>query len=216
MTFRGSARRTLVVGCTLVGALMAAPTWATTITFNFSGTVDLSPGGGPSASTFSGSVSWDPTETPFHSGSVFADYRPAAATFVLNGTDDTSALFTGFDEIVVSADPPAASGFAVELFFNPPGVAPGGVGEFVAEWDGPGTLFTSTALPSDLTFVAQLTPSLTFPGGGQFEASDNSWFADLSSLLPNASAPIPEPATLTLTALGLAGVIGRCRRRAPR
>jgi hypothetical protein len=78
---------------------------------------------------------------------------------------------------------------------------------FVGEAIGPTSMFNSTALPPNLNFlgtagIVELSGWLDDMGG------NNQTLLKVGTLTPS----VPEPATLTLTALGLAGALVRRRR----
>ena len=81
---------------------------------------------------------------------------------------------------------------------------------FIAAFSGPTSTWNTLSLPTDYSFLSQLTTrdsalSLEVPFGGD----ENDILLGTGSLTATA---VPEPATLTLAALGLAGVAARARR----
>ena len=83
---------------------------------------------------------------------------------------------------------------------------------FIGALSGPTNTWNTLSLPTDYSFLSQLTTrvsalSLEVPFGGD----ENDILLGTGSFAVTP-APVPEPATLTLTALGLAGAIARARR----
>ena len=68
-------------------------------------------------------------------------------------------------------------------------------------------MFTSTALPGNVDFLSAVNTS-----DSVFEISINGVTGNVFNSL-TVTAAVPEPATLTLTALGVAGALARYRRR---
>ena len=72
------------------------------------------------------------------------------------------------------------------------------------------TGFNSVTTPT--VSITQGNHTLYFIGTNH-TGQDNTQFIDNVSLTNDASAPIPEPATLTLLGIGIAGIVGYGRRR---
>jgi hypothetical protein len=185
-----------VIGALLLLGTLAAPAAAAPITLNFSGSVDLSPFGEPATSTFAGSLTWD-------SGAVgscdpaFCGYD-VQATLSINGTDysgaTTARLTLEDDRAIFSFVFSPRLDFNLDIvdfngrFYVPPGTFPG----FAL----PGNLdFLSVVTQADANFNSDLVNGQVTRGMG-----------DMSLSAPTA---VPEPATVTLLAFGLAGLGAR-------
>jgi hypothetical protein len=198
----------LVVPVLLV---IAAPARASQITMDFSGTVDLSGQGGPASNSYSGSLTWDTAASPsstFANGALYHGVKP---TFIFDAVDETANVDLHQTILEVTHNNFGLDQFVLDVLFNPSFDAGGTGHRLVSQVDlfatGPTGVFTSTALPGDLDFLAGMTNYLgsVFYLGG---APSNGTFA------PTPATPTPEPASLTLMALGLAGA-ARYRRRRP-
>ena len=193
----------------VVAALLAAATQAKAdpVTLNYSGSVDI-----PPEHTFSGSITWDPDALPFEDEADLASYDPLSYVLIHNGVDVSAPVIgdgTGSGVVVINDGDPLGFGSDVDAlaFF----LATGGELNYLAVLVGPTTMFDSTDLPDNLNFLSQLTStqSLVFldEGGDGLPP-----FAD--GPLEVSAPGVPEPATLALLTLGLAGAI--TRRRASR
>jgi hypothetical protein len=204
-------KKLLVEAVALLG--IGVPVLANTVTLDFSGTVNLSGIGGAASNTFSGSVTWDPTATPTSTGMLFpgtyAQYAPVSASLTLNSVDVSAAFFPApFLEvdIVPSADELDIvyyfPGLPVSDFSSPDNYT--NLKTLVLNIIGPPDMFSSTALPGSLDFL------------GSVSLSESRWFTSYEEdpdVITTGSLAVPEPGTLTLTALGLAGVLAGYRRR---
>jgi hypothetical protein len=185
------------------------PAHASPLTLDFSGTVDLTDLGGLASNTFSGSVTWDPSQSPFLEGTGggpgnptdIAQYVMVSESLSVDGIDLTAHInpstSTSGTLIQMQVPPLSALFGAFFAFSSTQNVNGAQFISFLAEIESP---FTSLALPSDFTFVRSET----------FTLSDFAFPQTFGTL---SATPLPEPATLTLTALGLGGVIRWSRRR---
>lgn len=185
-----------------VSLAFTIPAHADTVTLDFSGSVDLTFFGGTSSNTFSGSVTYDPSTSPFFTSSSLAEYKAViAGSFIFNGVDETANLVPSSSVTTITTQLPIPDMY-IDLPFNP-GFGPGPVSHIWLQLMGPP--FSSLALPADTSFLTSV-------------AFENSvWFTTGKSLggtlTVSAPAPVPEPSTLTLMALGLVGAVARNRRR---
>jgi hypothetical protein len=202
----------LVVAFTLLvgGVAQASP-----ITYIFSGTGSGKVGGtggtnGPpfagdaGGSTFSGSFTLtlvgDTSTALFSGGEWFNSVSSAIFTGAVAGTLTSPA------ELI---DNPAAGGFLgfAEFSPTPPGLAVEAMtGSTFVTYD------LQTALPltaGGVSFIPQIYT--TSAGHVEFDS-----ISSLSFQANTAPPAVPEPATLSLTALGLTGALARFRRRRPK
>jgi hypothetical protein len=192
---------------------VAATAEATPLTLYFSSSVDLSGSGGAAVNPFSGFFTWETTATPADSEPPnLAIYPLEAYQLILNGVDRTlgpgdAGLFVFND---VEAFETGTNVDALMLFVTIEKNAVTGDTALIGALSGPSDTWNTISLPTDYSFLSLLPTrfsglSLEVPG----EGDENDILLGTGSF---AVTPIPEPAILTLTALGLAGVIARARR----
>jgi len=209
-----TAIRLLLSVAVLVGA--AASAEASLLTMNFSGSVDLSGSGGAKDNPFSGFFTWDTTRTPDDTDPDSALYFFESYQLIFNGVDRTIAS-GGAGVFVIDNGNPFGTGNVDGLLLLAgleKNVTINGVtGDtlLVMAITGPTTTWNTVSLPTDDSFLSQLTTrfsavSLEVPFGGD----DND--VNLGSGSFTATA-VPEPATLWLLGMTLAGVAVRRRRR---
>lgn len=193
----------------LVGVAAAAQ--ASPLTLNFSGSLDLSGSGGAADNPFSGFFTWDPAKAPAESDPPnLAIYEVEAYQLILNGVEIDTALGGGL--FVVNDGDFFGTGNIDALVFLATIEKDAIVGDklFIAALSGPTSTWDTLSLPTDYSFLSQLTTrvsalSLEVPN----EGDENDILLGRGSLAVTA---VPEPVTLTLTALGLAGAAARARR----
>jgi len=202
-------RLLLLSASVLVG--VAAVAQASPLTLNFSGTMDLSGSGGAADTPFSGFFTWDPAKTPFDSDPPsLATYHVEAYQLIFNGVEIDTALGGGL--FVVNDADFFGTGNIDALVFLATIEKDAVIGDklFIGALAGPTSTWNTLSLPTDYSFLSKLTTrvsalSLEVPFGGD----ENDILLGRGSLEVTA---VPEPATLTLAAFGLAGLVARARR----
>jgi hypothetical protein len=208
--------------------ILAAPAHAAVITLALEGSVDLSFFGGPSASTFAASMTWDSTVDPSRvddmaGGTVAAYYQLVSTSVSLNANDVTnefaSPTLTLFDQPDVPKPPccPARDHLVVEFPVPFPylalGNGPGTLSLVEVQLSGLPTMSDSHALPSDVSFLDQLTGASvtlfsTYPGGN--DPYYLRFAGDVSSISASERpTSVPGPGTAALTAVALAALLAR-------
>ena len=202
--------------------LLAVPAHAAPLTLNISGTVDLSASGGAAVNTFSGFFTWDPADLPFEDdGAGSATYDVIDYSLFFNGVDVTLPIIgdgTGNGiSMVDNVDAFEAGVFvdALVFFAAIEGASPtGNTLIMAAALIGPVSMFsTAGTLPADLGFLSAVEVRRSFwideiPGGDE----EDDVFLGPGTLQVEAPGAVPEPATMALTAFGLAGALARARR----
>lgn len=193
--------------------LCAIDSEATPVSYSFTGTIDSQTGASAPAvgSAISGSVTYDPDAPLLFLGGNFSDWSPASAaslTAVVGGTP-------------YSATPPAIDEYIVHnVAVGYPNI-PGGQYDDIAIAAGSPTLtlyFLDNTASAFSTFNA-LPASLSLADFQYFDlwvagstAGDSSF--GLVQLTPADTTAVPEPGTVGLIGIGLAGGFARRRRRA--
>ena len=207
---------------TVVAALLlAVPAHAAPLTLNISGTVDLSGSGGAAVNTFSGFFMWDPADLPFEDdGAGSATYDVIDYSLIFNGADETLPIIgdgTGNGiSMVDNVDAFEAGVFvdALVFFAAIEGASPtGNTLIMVAALIGPVNMFsTAGTLPADSAFLGRGGQPISLDRRDSRGGEEDDVFLGPGTLQAEAPGAVPEPATMALTALGLAGALARSRR----
>jgi hypothetical protein len=207
---------------------MAAPARADLITIAFEGEIDLTPVGGENYA-YNGFFTWNTAEPVENS-------EDGIFTYVLH---DFQLTFGGVDLGLPPSPQTIGNGLSVINDLDPFGTGevdalgfygfvgrpydPTGDLHLVAVFPGPTSMFTSSALPTNLDFLSDVTDPYVF----MFFEPDELALLSSSLNIETVSledirgtleitetriVPVPEPTTLTLAAFGLAGVLMRARR----
>ena len=200
--------RIFLLGIAILVATASAQ--ASSLTLNVSGNVDLTASGGAAVNPFSGFFTWDPAALPFETEPNAQIYFLEAYQFILNGVDKTGlggAVFVADD-----ADPFATGSNVDALGFFVVLAQDAVIGDtlFIGALSGPTDTWNTTSLPTDYSFLPLLPTrfsamSLEVP----FEGDANDILLGTGSM---AVSSVPEPASMTVTALGLATIIACARR----
>jgi len=203
-----SKRNIFTVAILAVSVLVGAATTAqaSTLTVFFSGSIDLTGMGGPVNSPYSGFFTWDPAKLPIDPDPYTPIYPVESYQLLLNGVDKTIGPGGAGAGLVVSNDsdlnggPGPYDGVAFLAGLDTIGDA-----VFVLGFVGDSNFWNTLSLPTDYSF---LSLPMRFSIVSLEEGEDE----QVGEGGPFVATPVPEPATLTLTALGLAGVVTRARR----
>lgn len=208
-TAMSTAIRILLLGVSIfVGATAAAE--ATPLTLYFSGTVDLSVSGGDPVNTFSGFFTWETTNKAPLPGSNpnLAMYELEAYQLTFNGQEKTlgAGMFVFNDADVFG------TGVNVDGLFFLAQIEEGVAADklLIGALTAPQDAWNTTALPTDYSFLS-LLPNRSSAVSLEVanEGDENDVLLGTGSF---SVTPVPEPASLTLAALGLASVFARPRR----
>ena len=199
--------RIFLLGTAILIATASAE--ASSLTLNVSGSVDLTMSGGAADNPFSGFFTWDPAALPFETEPNAQIYPLLAYQFILNGVDKTGlggAVFVADDADAFGTGDVDALGFFVVLEQD----AVIGDTLFIGVLSGPTDTWNTTSLPTDYSFLSLLPTrfsamSLEVP----LEGDANDILLGTGSF---AVSPVPEPASVAVTALGLATIIASARR----
>jgi PEP-CTERM motif len=191
----------------LVGAATTAQ--ASTLTVFFSGNIDLTLMGGPANSSYSGFFTWDPAKLPTQPDPITPLYPVESYQLLVNGVDKTIGPGgTGAGMAVNNDGDLEGNPGPYDALAFLAGLDPVGDAVFVLAFLTDDLNFWDTiALPTDYNFLSMpMRFSIV-----SLEAGDDQQVGEGGSFVATPAA-VPEPATLTLTALGLAGLVTRARR----
>jgi hypothetical protein len=207
---------TYVLGFAILLFGAAATAEAAPLTLSFSGNVDLSGSGGAADNPFSGFFTWDTTRDPLETDDpVLRIYQVEAYQLNFNGvvTAGNDAGVFVFNNINAFGTG-LVDGLMFGSVFEENVTVNGITGDkfFIGALSGPADTWDTPSLPTDYSFLSDLTTrfsavSLEVPGG-----EDGGDANDVRLGSGSFAVTVPEPATLSLTVLGLAGVVARARR----
>lgn len=212
--------RSAVASLFLSSALAAA---ASPVTVAFNGTVDATALGGSAASLVRLTYTFDTTLANGSGASpTIGSYGPISATLDFLGLSIALALDSGITIFNDAGPSPALDEYDVRG--RAASVVIGGTtySDFIFAFtldDLDHTMFSSTALPGDLSFVPAADRFRTFfdsrspVGGSHVSGNSNGAASEISLAIVNPTA-VPEPGTTALVALalGAAAVVTRRRR----
>jgi len=195
----------------LVG--MAPAAQAAPLTLNFSGSLDLSGSGGAAANPFSGFFTWDtdraPSQTELPS---LAIYQVEAYQLIINGVAVDQSLGSG---LFVVDDGDFFGTGNVDAFVFLATIARDAVAGdtlFIGALSGPTSTWNTLSLPQNYSVLSQMTGTSALSLEVPHEGDENDILLGRGSYAASPSRSVPEPATLTLTALGLVGLVAQARR----
>jgi PEP-CTERM motif len=193
--------------------LCAIDSEATPVSYSFTGTIDSQTGASAPAvgSAISGTVTYDPDAPLLFLGGNFSDWSPASAaslTAVVGGTP-YSATPPAIDEYVVHNVPVGYPNIPAGQY-DDLAIAAGSPTLTLYFLDDTASAFsTFNALPASLSLADFQYFDLWVAGSTVGESSFG-----LVQLTPVETTAVPEPGTVALVGIGLAGGFARRRRRA--
>jgi hypothetical protein len=157
---------------------------------------------------FSGFITWDPNQPVQPDG----EYNALTYQFTFGGVNKTlgAGLFVLNNE-TVEGNP--ADGLVLGALVQENLTINNQTGDalLVMALLGPTNTWDTTALPTDYSFLSKLTPQFALISFELPNGDDEDPVLARGTFAVTAVTAVPEPATLTLTALGLTGFV-RARR----